>query len=321
LPSRDDIRLAPGFQSWSSHIPEIRVDVTIRFDDEEQQAIPELFKIIGMDAPPPLDDGCVTVHWSFPPGFDEEGNRRGWGTAGIEPSIPGVRSWLLARKRAIRAWVRKQSGMKYELLSRIGGLSFFPQDRNLRERVIGDELTHMSANSAAIEMKDADPDGSFDKPRPHEALISDILDRFSRYASNRESELPNERNWQKRVQDAFGRICAPKEYVGYLYREDDPLGAPVLKEGDYQYPLRQAASGEQVVLEYITRLTWPTPAERNVVLIDEPEIHLHPDWIRKLDLALPTIGSHNQYILTTHSLELRNRAAADNALVDLGALY
>jgi predicted ATP-dependent endonuclease of OLD family len=155
---------------------------------------------------------------------------------------------------------------------------------------------------------------------PRELTITDILEYFSAYVANRKEDLPDEQNWQKRIQVAFDSICSPKRYVGYRYREDDPLGAPVLQDGTRQYPLRQAASGEQVILEYITRLTWPTPAERNIVLIDEPEIHLHPAWIRQLYLGLPKIGVNNQYILTTHSRELRDRAAADNALVDLGSL-
>ena len=53
---------------------------------------------------------------------------------------------------------------------------------------------------------------------------------------------------------------------------------------------------------------------------DEPEIHLHPSWIRQLYLVLPRLGENNQYLLTTHSAELRQRAVADHALVDLGEL-
>jgi predicted ATP-dependent endonuclease of OLD family len=53
---------------------------------------------------------------------------------------------------------------------------------------------------------------------------------------------------------------------------------------------------------------------------DEPEIHLHPSWIRQLYLALPKIGDDNQYVLTTHSPELRQRAVSNHALIDLGEL-
>ena len=115
-------------------------------------------------------------------------------------------------------------------------------------------------------------------------------------------------------------MCSPKRYLGYLYREENPKGAPILEDGGLPYPNSHAASGEQVILEYATRMNYPTPLDRSIILIDEPEIHLHPSWIRQLYLALPKMGDDNQYLLTTHSAELRQRAAADNALIDLGDL-
>jgi predicted ATP-dependent endonuclease of OLD family len=38
-----------------------------------------------------------------------------------------------------------------------------------------------------------------------------------------------------------------------------------------------------------------------VVIIDEPEISLHPDWQRRLIPTLKSQNSANQFILTTHS--------------------
>ena len=120
--------------------------------------------------------------------------------------------------------------------------------------------------------------------------------------------------------DHFQRICGPKEYAGFLYQSGEAVGAPYLRDGDITYPLQQAASGEQVILEYLTRLTSPSPLNYSVILIDEPEIHLHPGWIRQLYRALPSIGVNNQFILSTHSLELRAMAAEDGALIDMGEM-
>lgn len=105
-----------------------------------------------------------------------------------------------------------------------------------------------------------------------------------------------------------------------MYQPDDPVGAPYFKDGDSIYPLDMAASGEQIIIEYLTRLTYPSPMNRSLILIDEPEVHLHPGWIRQLYRALPQIGKDNQYILTTHSLELRAMAAEDGVLVDMGEM-
>ncbi len=127
-------------------------------------------------------------------------------------------------------------------------------------------------------------------------------------------------NWESHVKRLYNMVCAPKKYLGFYYREDTPLGVPVFDDQGYEYPLSHAASGEHVILEYIIELCRFGPLHRSIVLIDEPEVHLHPLWLRRLYLSLPDFGTHNQFILTTHSPELRERAAADNALIEMGAL-
>ena len=215
--------------------------------------------------------------------------------------------------------------MRREFLDSIGGMSFFPQDRNLQERVLGAAEAPPGRATTIEDMDEAsvsdDSDASVAVGATRQPLsVTEILRYLSDYARGHTDVLPEDRNWERRIQDVFHEICAPKRYLGYLYREDDPLGAPVLEDNGYQYPLSQAASGEQVIIEYITRLTYPQPAVHSLVLIDEPEIHLHPAWTRLLYLTLPRLPGFNQYILSTHSVELRKRAAADNALVDLGQL-
>jgi hypothetical protein len=319
-PTQDDIRLPISYRAgWTTGKTEALVEVEIEFDDAEQEAIPELARIMGKERPPSLTDGRVTVCWRFPPGFDPDGNRRPWYSTDVFPGVPFVRSWLYARKWAIQAWTRKVPGMRPDLLRKIGGISFFPQDRNLRDRVIGENYG-LASNGTPTPDSGDDSENEFERPAPREMTVSEILHYLSDYAKNRATPLPDDRNWEKRIQDLFHRVCAPKQYLGYLYREENPLGAPILQNGHAAYPISHAASGEQVILEYITRMTFPTPLDRSIILIDEPEIHLHPSWVRQFYLALPNIGEANQYLLTTHSAELRQRAIADKALVDLGEL-
>lgn len=73
-------------------------------------------------------------------------------------------------------------------------------------------------------------------------------------------------------------------------RTGEPCRKPLhgngyLKDNESTYPLHMAASGEQVIIEYLARLTYPSPMNHSIILIDEPEIHLHPAWIRQLYLA------------------------------------
>lgn len=319
-PSSDDIRIPPSSSAaWREEPPEIRVEVELELHEVERIAIPQLMDVIGREPPPLLDDDRLRVVWSFPPGFDLDGERRRWWQADVEPHLPGIRSWLAARAWAIRAWSQRIPGMHFDLLQQIGGMCFFPQDRNLRERVLED-LSDRDTMAGTTYTVQEDSEGYGQRAARQERTVSEILHYFADYVRNRETPPPDDQNYEARIKRTFNKVCAPKEYVGYFYRADTPLGAPILKEGNLAYPLSHAASGEQIILEYIVRLTHPSPLSRSIVLIDEPEIHLHPAWVRQLYLALPEIGDDNQYILTTHSAELRQRAAADNALIDLGSL-
>ena len=93
VPTLDDMRLRASSGRYTEQPPEIRVDVKLQFDKEEQEAIPELFDILEMDRPPPLPDGRLSVHWTFPPGISEEGKRGSNGTWRTDPSrVSGLSS-------------------------------------------------------------------------------------------------------------------------------------------------------------------------------------------------------------------------------------
>ncbi len=254
--------------------------------------------------------GEANVEWVYPSGRFPDGTKKPPNYLNSYSPSSAIDAFR-GRGLAIRGW-RERKLSDRRLLDRIGGIYLFPQDRNLRSRVTG-------ANGGG-EGRLAEPDDGIDaEQRKREPMsIWGILQYLSQYARIRMKELPDEENWDKRIQSQFNSICAPKEYLGFMYEQDDPNGAPFFKDGDSYYPLQMAASGEQVIIEYITRLNYPSPLNRSLILIDEPEVHLHPGWIRQLYRALPRIGLNNQYIVTTHSLELRRMAAEDGNLIDMG---
>jgi len=318
-PTRDDIRVPHSTQSaWTDSPPEARVAVQVEFDEAECIAIPEILTKLGKGRPPALPDNRLTVHWRFPPGFERDGTRREWWYADIDPPLQYVRSWLMAKREAIRALNQRRSDISYELLSKVGGFEFFPQDRSLLNRVIGNAIT--TSNSTDRDDFDTDESADVEFTRPgrhdrHDRPVSDILEELA-YQAKKGS--PDAITTQGQIQQLFEKVCFPKKYIGFMYR--DALGAPVLQDGNHTYPLANAASGEHVILDYITRFFYRANVQRSLVLIDEPEVHLHPKWIRQFYIALTHLGQHTQFILTTHSDELRRRAAADNSLVELGPL-
>lgn len=319
-PSDLDIHQTGTLGGLSRFPVSVSVNLTLELDESERQAIPKVIadtaaaglhnEYIQSDIP----DGRILATWAYPPGRTPDGSRKPpWHLNTISPrdALP----WFHGRKYAIRGWLNR-SLQSRALLDNVGGIYLFPQDRNLQSRVVGNGgniLEHRESVDIANEYDE--------EPRRIKSVWG-ILEYLSSYSRQQAEphKLKDEENWEKRVQEQFKRICAPKEYLGFLYQPDDPVGAPYFKDGDSIYPLNMAASGEQVIIEYITRLTYPSPMNHSIILIDEPEVHLHPGWIRQLYYALPKIGKDNQYILTTHSLELRAMAAEDNALIDMGEM-
>jgi energy-coupling factor transporter ATP-binding protein EcfA2 len=310
-PTRDDIRLPVTTPTgWTDKPPESKVEVELQFSDEEQEIIPDVMRRLRKEPPPALPGGRLTVTWRYPPGFERDGARRDLWYADISPSLTHVSSWLLAKAWAIRA--SRELGQ--DIVAQVGGFEFFPQDRNLLLRVVGEADRGVLPEQTLNEL---DQNETTDRPGRHDRPISDILESLADYAVSH-PELPDEWNREKQVQQIFDLVCSPKKYLGVKYR--DGIASPVFQDGQHLYPLGNAASGEQVILEYITRLVNRGQIQRSIILIDEPEIHLHPKWIRQLYMALPQIGHQNQFILTTHSDELRRRASADNSIIELGSL-
>jgi AAA domain, putative AbiEii toxin, Type IV TA system len=72
-----------------------------------------------------------------------------------------------------------------------------------------------------------------------------------------------------------------------------------------------AGFGFQVWLQILTHLT--NSADANVLIVDEPEIYLHPDLQHKLFHLLK--AADKQVILATHSAEMVNEADHDDVII------
>lgn len=307
--------------------PRIKVRIDIEFDPSESETIKELCTRLGLQLPP-LPDRRVEIEWLYPPTLNDDGSPKPWWyLESTTPKGPGVLNWLKALSIAIRA--RRQRLIPIEWLLKIGGIYIFPQDRALRMRVLGiseqgflplEEHAYQPAASGNMSAReDEHPEEPARKP---DIPVVSILRYLTEQARLRETKPTTDLIWENRVIDAFSKICRPKTYVGFrVHDELYPQGAPCFKDANgVIYPLEYAASGEQVIIEYCARLNYQQPRNNHIILIDEPEAHLHPAWVRLLYFALPKIGEGNQYIVATHSPELRERAAVDKCLFDLGDL-
>lgn len=97
--------------------------------------------------------------------------------------------------------------------------------------------------------------------------------------------------------------------------ELDPTYPPRLsmfcKEGRIDREVYWAGFGFQVWLQILTHMTGA--AADNVLIVDEPEIYLHPDLQRRLFQLLK--NTHKQVILATHSAEIVNEADHEDVVL------
>ncbi|WP_100159486.1 AAA family ATPase [Proteus columbae] len=95
----------------------------------------------------------------------------------------------------------------------------------------------------------------------------------------------------------------------YIERTPD-LSMKVVKDGTH-FAIEQLSYGEKSLLAMIgdiaRRLTLLNPTLDNplkgkgIILIDEPDVHLHPKWQRRLIALLDKTFPNCQFVLTTHS--------------------
>lgn len=324
--SEDEIYREGGAGNWSFQQSRVFVKLDLVYEREEIEAVPRVLEAtrsihrVRRDgrplSVPGLENGLLTVNWDFPPGLNRDGTPKS--IAYVRTDVTGGATWLSAPRYAIRGWTaRPRRLIDLDLLDRVGILRMFAQNRGKRWVAAEDREAFPPEGDEGF-----DPMELGARERRPSATVSSILKVLADAARGlRPNGSHEEESIEQKVRDIFARVCAPKRYVGYVYYgPNDVTGTPLLQEGERQYPLSMAATGEQVILDYLTQFVYPRPVNNSLILIDEPELHLHPRWIRQLYRALPQMGHGNQFIMTTHSPELRQLAAEDNALVDLGNL-
>lgn len=84
--------------------------------------------------------------------------------------------------------------------------------------------------------------------------------------------------------------------------EDNVNFSFVLTKGQHSFPLERFSSGEKEIVHFLLAL-FALNVKDGVILVDEPELHLHPRW-QKIFLALfreLAPERNNQFLISTHS--------------------
>jgi ABC-type cobalamin/Fe3+-siderophores transport system ATPase subunit len=145
-----------------------------------------------------------------------------------------------------------------------------------------DFMNYIHQKAAARDKKLADELKK--NPKNGEQIILDHPDPVQKYKDIFTALLPG-----KVLQDI--NPASPKEFH-FREGESNPL------------PFKSLSSGEQEVVKVVFDFA-RKDIKHSVIIVDEPELHLHPTLTFKLIETLKTIGDHtNQFIFLTHSADL-----------------
>lgn len=109
--------------------------------------------------------------------------------------------------------------------------------------------------------------------------------------------------------DAFNRIFGDCDFVTRLvdldrFNNNRPVFETITEE---QVTIDQLSDGEKQLYGRVVSLMLLNPHD-SVILIDEPEIGLHPKWQYSIMDMYKNIGTNNQFIIATHSPHILARA-------------
>lgn len=121
----------------------------------------------------------------------------------------------------------------------------------------------------------------------------------------KEERLSSKSDPVERTKDAidkFNAIFCESEFITKLvdldmHNQNRPIFETI--NGD-KVTIDQLSSGEQQLYARVVSLMILNP-HNSVILIDEPEIALHPKWQIEILKIYKNIGKNNQFIITTHS--------------------
>ena len=98
-----------------------------------------------------------------------------------------------------------------------------------------------------------------------------------------------------------------------------------IKKGTVEFELSQLSEGERtmlmIVCDIARRLTIANPHLKNplegegIVLIDEIDLHLHPQWQREVIPALLATFPNLQFIVTTHSPQVLSKVHKESIFI------
>jgi predicted ATPase len=116
------------------------------------------------------------------------------------------------------------------------------------------------------------------------------------------------------------KITKILEKIGFswdlrLRNADKNIYEIILNKQGKEFSLAQISSGEKEIINFLLGI-FALNIEGGLLIVDEPELHLHPKWqFLFLDILIELAGiTDNQFILSTHSVSFINKNTISNVI-------
>ena len=151
-------------------------------------------------------------------------------------------------------------------------------------------------------------DSSFSKKLPNNGILSAIEEWIKIFIVEQERKVfdADPKNRTKLAIKAFSKIFEGLIVSSQLVDLDSALNRnrPLFDNGlGSLVTIDQLSDGEKQLYGSVIRIIIENPTD-SIILIDEPEIALHPAWQQKIMQIYSRIGKNNQFIVATHSPQI-----------------
>lgn len=224
---------------------------------------------------------------------DEE--RTNWGGDTVQLPNTSFWSYISRSRKKIKTRARL---IQIDSSRQVETISFqqinFAQIGNPEEETTGHDYGYMKVS-------DRFKDICFMLQREKIKLITDYgLEAHTKLTSNERAELLKKIDPTQKFEDIFHNLLYPKKMVPIRH---DSSTIQYYDENNEIRSYSELSSGEKEVIVLAFDVLLQNPSDC-VILIDEPELHLHPELSFRLVKVLKSIGERNQIFLFTHSTDI-----------------
>ncbi|MGL5703366.1 MAG: AAA family ATPase [Cetobacterium sp.] len=149
-------------------------------------------------------------------------------------------------------------------------------------------------------------------------LISNIASYIATrvtYISNTEEDLTGKQVREKvakEINDIFSILNLDIKLQGL---SKDEKSMPIFSNSaGEEFDINELSSGEKQLFVRTLAIKMLEP-ENSIILIDEPELSLHPKWQQKILKVYEKIGKNNQIIIATHSPHILGSVSKENLII------